>query len=63
MELDFIERNVLKAIQASSEFTIAEVMLIFDECRSFDRTIRVLKHCVERRISVATAIKNIKSIP
>jgi hypothetical protein len=62
MELDFLEKNVLKAISLSSAFTIREIKLIFEECRSFDQTIRVLKYCAERGVSVNKAIENIKSI-
>jgi len=63
MSLNRLEKNVLKAIVESTEFNVEEVVGVFVECKSFDKTIRVLEYCIKSNVSVATAIKNIKIIP
>jgi hypothetical protein len=56
MELDILERNILKAIDNSSAFHISVIMKVYEECKSFDKTITVLRVSTQRNISPQTAI-------
>ena len=56
-EFDLLERNMLKAIDASSTFHISEIVAVYKRCRSFDKTIKVLRIAVERAISTDDAFR------
>jgi len=56
MELDLLQKNVLKAIDTSCAFEMKDIIKVYEVCKSFDRTINVLKLSSERAISLSTAI-------
>ncbi len=55
-ELDILEREVLKAIERCSVFTISEIKMVYDACNSFDKTIKILKHSAENKIEPSVLI-------
>ena len=59
MELDLMERNVLKAIERSSEFRISDIIKVYENVRSFDKTISVLKKSVKDNIPLCNAIQKL----
>jgi len=59
MELDLMERNVLKAIEISSEFRISDIIKVYENVRSFDKTISVLKKSVKDNIPLCNAIQKL----
>jgi len=59
MELDLMERNVLKAIEMSSEFRISDIIKVYENVRSFDKTISVLKKSVKDNIPLCNAIQKL----
>ena len=59
MELDLMERNVLKAIEISSEFRISDIIKVYENVRSFDKTISVLKKTVKDNIPLCNAIQKL----
>jgi len=56
MELNILEINVLKAIDMSSCFEIEVIIKVYEECKSFDKTISVLKLAIKHHISPIEAI-------
>jgi len=56
MELDILEKNVLKAICISSVFQFSEIKWVYERCKSFDKTIKVLKLSSERHIPLSDAL-------
>ena len=56
MELDCLERNVLKAIDMSCSVDIQNIIKVYKVCKSFDKTIRVIKVSTEHAIPLQTAI-------
>ena len=55
MELDILEKNVLKAIEISSIYQITHIKIVYEKCKSFDKTIKVLKLASERHIPLSDA--------
>lgn len=49
-ELDLLEKNILKAIEMSSVFTIGTVTSVYRIVESFDLTITVLKQAISGRV-------------
>jgi len=56
MELDYLEKNILKAITNSSVFEFKVVKYVYEDKKSFDKTIEVLKCAVEKAIDIDTAL-------
>lgn len=56
MELDYLEKNILKAIDMSCSVDISDIIKIYNICKSYDRTIKVIKLSAERAIPLQTAI-------
>ena len=56
MELDYLEKNILKAITNSSVFEFKVVKYVYEYKKSFDKTIEVLKCAVEKGIDIDTAL-------
>ena len=46
MELDILEKTVLKAIEQCSVFDIKEVVSVYEKCKSFDKTVEILRASV-----------------
>jgi len=59
MELNLLERNILKAICMSSSFHFLVIEDVYDKCKSFDKTIEILKTSAELHISVEDALINL----
>lgn len=59
MELDLMERNILKAIEMSSEFHISDIKRVYENVKSFDKTILVLKKSVKDNIPLYNAIQKL----
>tara|TARA_R110000851_G_scaffold68979_1_gene154695 strand:- start:927 stop:1112 length:186 start_codon:yes stop_codon:yes gene_type:complete len=56
MELDYLEKNILRTITNSSVFEFKVVKYVYDKKKSFDKTIEVLKYANERAISINEAL-------
>lgn len=55
-ELDVLEKEVIKAITKCSEFDILTVKYVYNQTKSFDKTILVLKTSVEHNMRVSTVL-------
>ena len=49
-ELDILEREVLKAIERCSVFSISEIKSVYAQCNSFDKTIEILRKSSQNKI-------------
>ena len=57
MELDYLEKNIVKAITESSVFGFAVVTGVYKKTKSFDKTIEVLKYAVKNGVDINTAVE------
>lgn len=62
MELTQIERDILTVIAQNSRFTIFVVKKVYEQCKSFDVTIAVLRLAVTLNISTLDALNQIEKI-
>ena len=56
MQLDYLEKNIVKAITESSVFEFAVVTYVYNKTKSFDKTIEVLKYAVKNCVDINTAV-------
>ena len=62
MELDYLEKNVLKAIEESSVYNFQEIEHVYQKCNSFDDTVSILKLALSEKISTDYAFKILKNL-
>ena len=49
MELEKLEKDILKAIENAYPFTFGEITDVFEKVKSFDSTIAILKTALQQR--------------
>jgi len=59
-EFDVMEHEVLKAITMCSVYTLNDVKIVYIECQSFDKTIKVINYAIEYAISLRLALNYLK---
>ena len=59
-EFDVMEYEVLKAITMCSVYTLNDVKIVYGECKSFDKTIKVINYAMEYAISLRLALNYLK---
>ena len=57
MGLDFLEKNLIKTLTMCSVYTALEVKYIYENTKSWDKTIRVLKTADSNAMSVRKALE------
>jgi hypothetical protein len=55
MELDMLEKHMLKALSICSVYEIPDIKKVYLQCRSFDKTIEILKYAQSTAISLDSA--------
>ena len=56
MELNKLEKNMIHAIDMSTVYEIQVIMKVYEECKSFDKTIKVLETASQNNIPPKLAI-------
>lgn len=59
-DLDLLEKNILKAIEQSSVFSITEIRFVYEKCESFDTTINILKNAANKKISLNDSLSEFR---